>query len=156
MARRQTTAEYKTEEGTVEITLQALGGTEGGLLALRLGGILGPGIAGIATAIDHDDSAGLSAAVNQLFAKVPPAEFKDLLKQLTAGAQGRAADEFHDVTAEWLNETFAGCPGSIFKLMFNAIKTNFSGFTEELGLSADLLTKLKNVGMKAAAKAAKA
>lgn len=150
MARRQQTDTYKTDEGDIEITVQALGGIEAGLLGLKLGGILGPALATAAVSMDTRDALGLGSSINALFTKVTPAEFKSLLKEVIAGAQAKTSEEFVDVTMAWLENQFAGCPGSLYKLLLNAIKVNFTNFSQELGLSDDLMAKLKTIATKGA------
>lgn len=152
MARRQATNSYTTEDGSVEITVQAMGGMDAGLLGLRLGGILGPTLAGIVAAMESDDPVAITGAMNQMFTKLTPTEFKDLVKLIMAGAQAKLGSEFADVTLAFLNETFASCPGSLFKLIYDGLKVNFQSFFKELGLSADLEAKLKKAATKAANK----
>ncbi len=153
MARRQHTGTYLTEDGSVAITVQAMGGVEAGLLGIRLGSIIGPALAGIVSAMENEDPESITKSMSQLFTKLSASEFKDILKLVLAGAQASTGNEFLDVNIPWLDDAFASCPGSLYKLMFDGIKVNFASFSKELGLNADLMSKLKKVAVKAASKA---
>lgn len=158
MARRIHTANYQTEDGTVEVTVQALGGITGSQLGIKLMSIFGPSMVGLIAAMEKDDPAAIMACMREMLGKLGPNDFKALLKEVLTGAQAKQGNEFVDVTVEWVDEAFGGAPGSVFKLTFDAIKVNFSNFSQELGFGRDLLTKLGNAmrtgAMKAMAKAA--
>lgn len=154
MARRSITKAYKTDEGEVEITIQALGGIEGGLLGIKLGEVFAPSMAAIITAFTNDDAPSILAAMAAMFTKLPPSEFKSMLTQLMSGAQAKLKGEFVDINLTVLDDTFAGSPGSIYRLAYDAIRLNFKNFGAELGFSAALATKLQAVAARAATKVA--
>ena len=143
--RKQETAMFQTalSDDPIEIMVTALDGNAGGKLGARLIQIFGPGIVGLVTAMEGSDQPRVMGAAGELFSKLSEDEFERLKTMLLKGAQATANGEARDVTPAFIGEAFAGHPGSLYKLLFFALKLNFSSFFHDLGLSAETMSRLQ-------------
>lgn len=157
MARRTHEGQYPTqEEGvSVSISLQAMGGVKAGQLGIKLGKMFGPSLGALIMGAHNKDANAMAGSVRELFGNLTETQFTDLLKSVLAESQIQVGDELLDCTVERLDRTFEGCPGSVYRVLFDGLRLNFQGFTKELGIPADLLAKLTTLGKKAADKAMK-
>lgn len=155
MSRRTHEAQYKTQDGEVKVVLQAMGGVTAGRLGLKLGKLFGPGLSSLIMGAHNKDAAGLAQGARELFANLSDDQFNGLLNSVLAESQVQTGEEFTDGTLKKLDEIFEGCPGSVYRILWDGLALNFQGFSAELGIPPDLLSKLMTVGQKAAAKAMK-
>lgn len=149
MARKPETKTFKvtskdesTEPATVDITIVPLDGNTGGLLGIKLLQLFGPSIVGVIAAMETDDLSKVSAQASDFFTKLTPAEFKSIRDQLFAGGQVQEMGEFSDLNAAFIADRFAGHVGSLFALVFFALKVNFRNFFDDLGIGKDRIAKL--------------
>lgn len=155
MARRQHEGQYKTQDGTVTVVMQAMGGVTAGKLGLKLGKLFGPSLGTLIMSAHNKDAAGMASAVKELFGNLSEQQFTELLSSVLAEAQVNTGEEFKDATVKNLDSIFEGCPGSIYKILFDGLALNFTSFSSELGIPQDLLPKLQELAKKAADKAMK-
>lgn len=155
MARRTHEGQYKTQDGEVTITLQAMGGVAAGHLGLKLGRLFGPALGSLIMSAHQKDITGIATACRELFGNLTPEQFSDLLKSVLAEAQVNDGTTISDCTVKKLDSIFEGCPGSVYRVLFDGLALNFTGFSSELGIPADLLPKLQEVAKKVADKAMK-
>lgn len=153
MARKQETNKYEANDGPIEVTLTQMGGMDGSKLGIRLGGMLGPSIITLFTAMDSQSAQAGGEAGRMLFEKLTPQVFEGVLKEMLAGAQVKRPGtdgemEFEDATLSVLNEVFAGYSVSIYKLAFDAMRLNFRNFTQGLGISSATVSKLEAIAKK--------
>lgn len=153
MARKQVTNEYPVDEGQVAVTLTALGGIEGAELGIRLGGMLGPAVITLFTAMDTKSAEAGAQAGKMIFEKLTPAVFKEILKQLIQGGQINIGGEFRDLTVKELDDAFSGNVVCVYRIFFDAVRLNFRNFTQGLGISSGTLAKLEAIAKKAMEKA---
>lgn len=144
--RQQETKSFKVAgaEGPedIDILVTALDGNTAGEMGVRLLQMFGPGIVGVITAMESNDTAKVTAEAGALFAKLSPVEFASLRKQLLKGSQAQHLGEFIDVDDTFIRDRFAGHVGSLFALVVFALKVNFANFFEDLGISKATMSKL--------------
>lgn len=124
----------EVEASEVTISITPLDGNTGGLLGIKLLQLFGPSIVGVIAAMETDDLSKVSAMASDFFTKMTPAEFKSIRDQLFAGGQVQELGEFSDLNAAFIADRFAGHVGSLYALVFFALKVNFRNFFDDLGI----------------------
>jgi hypothetical protein len=131
----------------------ALDGNTAGELGIKLVQLFGPSIVGVVAAMDSNDLSKVAEQATVFFAKLTPAEFTSIKRQLLKGAQAKTPDgEFIEVNDQFTGEAFSGEVGSLMALVAFALKLNFANFFEGLGIKSDTIAKLKAKATKATAK----
>jgi len=128
-------------EGPCEVTVTQLDGNKGGQLGIKLVQLAGPSVVELVSGLEGD-LAKAANAVSSLIAKLTPAMFEELKKELLHGAQAKYKDEFHTVDAAFVGDAFRGHFGSLCKLIGFALAANYRNFLNDLGISAERLQNL--------------
>lgn len=131
-----------TEPEEVTISITALDGNSGGMLGVKLLQLFGPSLVGVVAAMESNDVSKVTTQAAEFFSKLTPAEFKSVRDQLFKGGQVQEMGQFKDLNEAFISDRFAGHTGSLFALMFFALKVNFANFFEDLGISADRMKNL--------------
>lgn len=148
--RKQESKVFKTSDGECEIMITALDGNAGGELGVRLLQLFGPSMAGVVAAMDGNEISKVAEQASIFFAKLTPAEFTGIKRQLLKGAQAKTAEGFTEVNDAFIGEAFAGEIGSLAALIAFALKLNFATFFEGLGIKSETIAKLTAKAKKAA------
>jgi len=132
--RNRVSVTVETSEGECEVSLLAMGGVKAAKMGVKIVNVFGGGIAGLVSSFQSGNVDKAMESANALAAKLSPDEFMAMQKDLFEGAQARIDGEAHDMDAKFMDNYFSGHSGSIFKLMYEALKLNFSSFFQDLGL----------------------
>lgn len=122
--------EVETSKGTAFVSLTQLPGMQAGKLLVRLTGVIGPGVSGLAVAMKSKDGAQASKAAEVLAQRLSEDEFERITLQLLRGARARVPgqEEFIDLNKQTLDSLFEGCSEGLFRLVFAALKGNYASF----------------------------
>jgi hypothetical protein len=116
----------KTIHGDAEVTGTQLPAMRSARLLLKLGKVLGPGLAGLAAGLD--DVKALPPAVSALFEQLTPDEFEAVALEVLEPTQIKVKGQASPISREVLDEFFTGHVADLFKLVGLALKANYSDF----------------------------
>lgn len=141
--RKTAEVEVETTEGRTKCTLLAMGGIDAGLMSIELSNVFGPAILGVVTSMQSNDGEAVMRAVGSLTEKLGEAKFRQMKDKLLRGGQCVYKGQFVDLRDDVIDDIFSGHPGSLFRLLFEALKLNFASFMGDLGVKMASLTALQ-------------
>ncbi len=142
--REQQAETFETTAGPVQILLQQLGGIEAGSVIVGLARKHGAAIGRIAAATANP--ALIGDAIGALTSNLEPAEFEELLLKFTKGGRVAMGDEFEELDRKRLDSLFRGHTAALFRLMWFALRSNYTDFFAELSaLAPKMPSTLKSV-----------
>jgi len=131
MSKLQQSKKFKSNEGDALITVTQLPGMEGARTLIRLGEILGPGLAGLAAAVRFGRADHMSVAMATLFKSLTGDTFEELLRKLLETATVKTKGTERELLPEW-DLLMQGQASEWFKILWFALEVNYGNFTDAL------------------------
>jgi len=126
--RKTAEVQIETSRGLAAVTLQQVGGRSGAALFVRLAAIIGP------------NAASLQKLDMAILGVLKQEDFDYVRSELLRGALVKVSGEALTLDENAIDDLFAGHVGSLLKLLFEALKLNFSSLFVDAGLH---LSKVK-------------